>query len=242
MDQTSEDQIQKRSFNKTKFLIRTLQLVLSVSVFSIFFWYSSGFSIHPQSFNAYFSTCLFSMFTHTLERKYMFLICNGILAFLAKTSLMTTSSPPISEDSNFDLQVQPSNTKAPVSDMVLVPLGNFESPEDVPLMVEKQVKWQEQEEYYYEQVSVSSEAEGQEEDTLYPQNEEGVKEIGDEEGGGTESEVIEVEQNDEEAAETTMTTNEELVNTDELNRKFEEFIRKMKEEMRIEAQRPLIAV
>jgi hypothetical protein len=35
---------------------------------------------------------------------------------------------------------------------------------------------------------------------------------------------------------------DELANTEELNRKFEEFIRKMKEEMRIEAQTHLIAV
>ena len=39
-----------------------------------------------------------------------------------------------------------------------------------------------------------------------------------------------------------METNEELANTDELNRKIEEFIRKMKEEMRIEAQKQPIAV
>ncbi|KAJ1400352.1 hypothetical protein SESBI_29559 [Sesbania bispinosa] len=47
---------------------------------------------------------------------------------------------------------------------------------------------------------------------------------------------------DDELADTTTATNEELANTDELNRKFEEFIRKMKEEMRIQAQRQTIAV
>ncbi|KAJ6756780.1 TRANSMEMBRANE PROTEIN [Salix purpurea] len=35
---------------------------------------------------------------------------------------------------------------------------------------------------------------------------------------------------------------EELTSTEELNRRFEEFIRKMKEEIRIEAQQQLIAV
>ncbi|XP_061344304.1 uncharacterized protein LOC133290254 [Gastrolobium bilobum] len=221
----SEDHIQKK-FDKNRFLKRTLQFVFSVSVFSMFVWYSSGFSIHPQSFNACFSTCLFSMLAHTLERKYMFLFCNGILAFLAKTSLMT-SSPPISD-----------------FEMVVVPLGSFESQENnVPLMVEEQVKWQEE---YYEEVSEAEEE--QEEGTLfnktegrdneaYVAEEEEVKD----EKGGTESGVLKDAQDDE-GEETTMTTNEELANTDELNRKFEEFIRKMKEEIRIEAQRHLIAV
>lgn len=36
--------------------------------------------------------------------------------------------------------------------------------------------------------------------------------------------------------------NEELASTEELNRRIEEFIRKMKEEIRIEAQQQLIAV
>ncbi|RYR15827.1 hypothetical protein Ahy_B04g072770 [Arachis hypogaea] len=45
------------------------------------------FSILPQSLNAYFSTFLFSMLTRTLQRKYMFLLCNAILDFLTSKSL-----------------------------------------------------------------------------------------------------------------------------------------------------------
>ncbi|KAJ4704086.1 Transmembrane protein [Melia azedarach] len=65
-------------FNKNHFLNRTFQLVLSVSIFSLILCYSSGFSFFPaHSFNVYFSTFLFSFFTRSLERKYMFLICNA---------------------------------------------------------------------------------------------------------------------------------------------------------------------
>ncbi|KAK2359121.1 hypothetical protein QL285_096234 [Trifolium repens] len=72
-----------------------MQLFFSVSVFAMFVFYSCGFCyVYPldQSIlNAYFSTTwLLSM----LERKYMFLICNILIAFLAKTSC-STSSPDL---------------------------------------------------------------------------------------------------------------------------------------------------
>ncbi|XP_020221776.1 uncharacterized protein LOC109804372 [Cajanus cajan] len=233
MDQNqNEGQVlMKVIINNKHFLNRTLQFVLSVSVFCVFVWYSSGFSIHPQSFSAYFSTCLLSMFTHTLERKIMFLICNGILAFVAKTSLMKNSS----DSDDFDDQFQPSNilseTNSRVSDMVVVPLvESFESPENVPLIEEYNEEDSEGDEDQ-EEGTLCSKTEGSESEGYVSQE---MKE------GELESEVEEAEYD--EHGETTMTTNEELVNTEELNRKFEEFIRKMKEEIRIEAQRQLIAV
>ncbi|XLT91164.1 hypothetical protein HN873_012839, partial [Arachis hypogaea] len=50
-------------------------------------------------------------------------------------------------------------------------------------------------------------------------------------GINSEEEVVEVELED-------ATREEELANADELNRKFEKFIRKTKEEIKIEAQTP----
>ncbi|KEH36970.1 hypothetical protein MtrunA17_Chr2g0290381 [Medicago truncatula] len=218
------DQVEKR-LNKKKFLKRTLKYVFSISAFSIFLcYYSSDFFIHSQTFNAnFFCTCLFTIFTHTLERKYMFLICNGILAFLAKNLFIITTT---SSDYDFD-QFHASD------DMVVAPLASFESLEEVSLMAEEL-----EEEYYEKQVS---EAEEHKEDTLNIQNE-GIDE---EEVTETEVDANVLAQDyadDDEVDETTLTTNEELANTEELNRKFEEFIRKMKEEMRIEAQTHLIAV
>ncbi|RDX71991.1 hypothetical protein CR513_48582, partial [Mucuna pruriens] len=184
MDKKYEGHDIKKKFNE--FLKRSVQFVFSVCVFCFFAWYSSGFSIVPQSFNAFFSTWLFSMFTRTLERKYMFLICNVILALLA-------TSP-------FDIEFQASTIA-----------------ENPPLMVEEHKRQEE----YSEQVSEA---------------EDGTIMLFTEEGGTGSSGVTEA-QDYEQVADTTTETKEELENTDEVNRKFEEFIRKMKEKMRIEAQR-----
>ncbi|TKY53934.1 hypothetical protein E2542_SST18340 [Spatholobus suberectus] len=231
MDKKYQGDIKKKF---SKFLKRTLQFVFSISVFSLFVWYSSGFSILLQCFSAYFSTCLFSMLTRTLERKYMFLICNGILALLAM--------------SPFDVQFQAStNTKAQVSEEAGFPPGAFRLLENTPLMVEEeeiaQVQAKRQEEYS-EQVSEVDHGT----DTLFIETEGRVSEasIAEEDVAGkdeTGSSGVMVAQDDELVTGTTMETNEEPANTDELNRKIEESIRKMKEEMRInEAQRQPIAV
>ncbi|KAK7348355.1 hypothetical protein VNO80_22908 [Phaseolus coccineus] len=160
-----------------RLLKTSLQFVLSVSVFSFFLCYSSGFSI--------------LLLTRTLQRKYMFIICNAILALLAI---------------HVEFQASTSATKAQVSEEAV---GAF-------LTIE------EQEFAYSEQVSAA------ELDTDAVFIAEG--------GTGNSSEVM-VAKDDELAADTTVETNEdEVPNTDELNRKFEEFIRKMKEEMRIEAE------
>ncbi|GAU38964.1 hypothetical protein TSUD_378400 [Trifolium subterraneum] len=138
----------------------------------------------------------------------MFLICNGILAILAKNLLFI---PTTSSDAHFN-QLHASD------DMIVAPFASYQSLEEVSLMDEEQ-----EDEYYEEKVSEAEEHEEHEEDTF-------------------KKEVNVLAQDEYEDEETTLTTNEELVNTEELNRKFEEFIRKMKEEMRIEAQTHLIAV
>ncbi|KAL5097531.1 hypothetical protein RYX36_001858 [Vicia faba] len=115
------------------------------------------------------------------------------------------------------------------SDFESLPILSFESLEEAGDVVAD-------EEYYEEKVE---EIEEHKEGTLYIQNE-GIEEE------GTESEdvanMLAQDDNDDEGEETILTTNEELVDTEELNKKFEEFIRKMKEEMKIEAQTHLIVV
>ncbi|KAH1208729.1 hypothetical protein GmHk_15G043468 [Glycine max] len=157
----------------------------------------------------------------------MFQICNGILEFVAKTSLMISSY----SDSFDHLQNLFETKPTIVSNMDVVHLGSFESPENVPLGVEEQVKLQEE---YNEEVS--EEGEYQEEAILCSTKTEGKES----EAHITEEE--EIEEEDEEGETKTITTNEDLVNTNDLTKKFEEFIRKMKEEIRIEAQRQLIVV
>jgi hypothetical protein len=145
----------------------------------------------------------------------MFLICNGILAFLAKNLLFI---PTTSSEAHFD------QLHASSDDMIVAPFASYQSLEEVSLMAEEQ-----EDEYYEEKVL---EDEEHKEYTLNEACIEKEKELS----------VLAQDEYEDEVEETTLTTNEELANTEELNRKFEEFIRKMKEEMRIEAQTHLIAV
>ncbi|CAJ1941495.1 unnamed protein product [Sphenostylis stenocarpa] len=223
MDNKYQGDIKKKL--NYKLLKRTMHFVLSLSVFSFFVWYSSGFSIVPQCFNAYFSTCLFSMLTRTFQRKYMFIICNAILALLA-------ISPS-------HIEFQASTTKAQVSEE---PVRAFRFVENAPLVIEEEeMEEAKRQEEYSEQVSEDE----PDTDTLFIAEEDvvGKDEEAEEEGGTGDASEVMVAKDDKLVAATTKETNEDqLANTDELNRKFEEFIRKMKEEMRIEAQRQPIEV
>ncbi|KAK4259132.1 hypothetical protein QN277_005499 [Acacia crassicarpa] len=204
---------------------RILKFVFSVSVFSFLLWYSFGCSIlpHEESINAFFSTFIFSIFSHILQRKYMFLICNAILAFLAKTSLSMSDS--YDED---------------LHDHVEFP---HQSENAIPVSVEASssiMADQQQQETDNKEV-VSEEADDDEEAEEEEEEEEAftVKKEAD----STNKVMVGTQDGGEEEEEETMGgENEELSNADELNRKFEEFIRKMKEEIRIEAQSQLIAV
>ena len=202
---TSRALVRKRHFAN----VILLSFCHALFVFSYFSFYVH--SDQNESFNVYSSTCLLSMLTHTLERKYMFLICNLILAFLATT----TSS---SSDSVYSQYSQPSNddlsysTNKPDPDLV----ADIQEECDEVVVVQVMKK----EEEIYEQVS-----------------EEGR----DDEAPIEEEEEVEEGMDDIDELVTTLATKEEEeeeelgdINTEELNRKFEEFIRKMKEEIRIE--------
>ncbi|KAJ7946427.1 Transmembrane protein, partial [Quillaja saponaria] len=185
-------------------LKRTLQFVISIFVFSLLLWYSSGFSFFPYSFNFYFfSTTIFSVFTNTFQRKYMFLICNAILVFLAKTSVCS----------------------ATFGSQKIVPMENIVSPENVPSIAE------EEEEEKLEQQQEAKHEEKQDGTSCMETEERGNEAPTVEEDGAL------AKQGQEDEVGTEISGSEELANADELNRKFEEFIRKMKEEIRIEAQR-----
>ncbi|CAJ2649403.1 unnamed protein product [Trifolium pratense] len=176
----------------SKYIIlkRSMQLIFSVSIFGLFVFYSCGFCyVYPldQSIlNDYFSTTwLLSM----LERKYMFLICNILIVFLAKTS--STSSLDHSEYSQYS---KPSISAKDHHELV-VDIDQEEHDEELVVNVMKK-----KEEFY----GRSSENE------FAPIEEE--KEVEDDD------------------------IDEIFTDLEELNRKFDEFIRKMKEEIRIQPQ------
>ncbi|KAL9455562.1 hypothetical protein AB3S75_004892 [Citrus x aurantiifolia] len=224
MDENKELELQafdehSLKLNKSRFVKRTVQLVVSVSIFSLILCYSAGF---PQSSNVYFSTFLFSFFTHTLERKYVFLICNGILALLAKISLVScsTSTPASAYVAGDDSQ------RLSASDLLREVEASVDVNNELPpaangaLVAEQE---QEESELFAEEV---------------------IREKQKEQVQVTEGTQVSVPE-DEEAAVAEEEAKAQAVNeptTDELNKKIEEFIRKMKEEIRIEAQQQLIAV
>ncbi|KAL9335900.1 hypothetical protein Peur_070388 [Populus x canadensis] len=199
------------------FLRRTLQFLISVSLFSLFLCFSSGFSLFPKPLILYINTGVFSFLSHYLERKYMFLICNGILAILAKSSVSSSKIPASDDQSNLGDERQLSSAptlssakaEATVDDQE-VQVASVEPLEDIVLATEEEEEEEEEEETTSSQALITEEEEYIEEkrECLVKQEEEG---------------------------------NEELASTEELNRRIEEFIRKMKEEIRIEAQQQLIA-
>lgn len=161
-----------------KWTKKKLQFIAVVSFFAFFsflFSYYSGFS----TYNLQFSTLIF----HAIDRKYVFLTCNGILALLLN---------------NFSF-------------------GGF-------------IKCAEDGEMPAAAVSVE-------------ENEYGYG-AGDHEMKAAEDGLESEEEEDEEITENTTVeeVNDGSVSTEELNQKFEEFIRKMKEEIRVEAQQHLLTV
>ncbi|KAF9664380.1 hypothetical protein SADUNF_Sadunf16G0012600 [Salix dunnii] len=183
-------------------VLRILRFLIPVSLFSLFLCFSSGFPLFPKPMIFYINTGVFSFFSHYLERKYMFLICNGILAILAKSSV--SSSEPT---------LYSAKAEATVDDQE-VHVASVEPLKDIVLATEE-----EEEETASSQALISEEEEYMEDNTECMVKQEEEEEEEEEEEG-----------------------NEELTSTEELNRRFEEFIRKMKEEIRIEAQQQLIAV
>ncbi|KAE8702041.1 hypothetical protein F3Y22_tig00110503pilonHSYRG00632 [Hibiscus syriacus] len=190
------------------------QLVLSVSVFSLLFSRSYWLSLLHYCFTLNLHDTLpFQLFSHNIDKNCMFLLCNGLLVFLAKFSGFIGSS----EHDNFRILDHDNNDDG---DQCCT------SFEDVPrfnqsIALENKAPLLQKDEALRNGTSME---ETHEED----QEKDGEKwglDILMENG-------IFVEDED----------SKESSTDDELNKRFDEFIRKMKEELRIEAQRQLVMV
>ncbi|KAL0398889.1 UNVERIFIED_CONTAM: hypothetical protein Sradi_2232200 [Sesamum radiatum] len=209
-----------------QFMKKTLQFLVLVSFFSCLYSYFSGFPFF-FSYNLQFSTLVFPLLAQALDRKYMFLICNGILAVLAKNLRLSSSSLNMksAEDSVKEItQLPPIKEETTVEENV-ASVECAETPHDVAVADEKQTQ-QEQEQGYgdfrKDGIILESEEWEDEEDE---DDEDGLEASRVAEGTSATEQVIDAS-----------------VSTEELNKKFEEFIRKMKEEIRVEAQQQLITV
>ncbi|KAK6133260.1 hypothetical protein DH2020_033021 [Rehmannia glutinosa] len=185
----------------------------------------------------------------------MFLICNGILAFVAKSSKLTTSSgfeimKNITEEDHHDHVKQ-----IPEMPLLLKEAENAASMElyvDSPLNIveENQMSLQQQEQEFAgfqktreDEKTVGSPILNVEEKqmSLEQQQEQEFAGFQKRENEKTSTgEIIfdwEDEDEEEEELEEEAINGDAQVSTEELNKKFEEFIRRMKEEIRIEARR-----
>ncbi|XP_058218213.1 uncharacterized protein LOC131329152 [Rhododendron vialii] len=173
MDQIQQNNIQilGQLITQFQFPKKPIQILLSISAFSILLSLSPFFPLFSSCIAAFSSR----IFTYTTDRNYIFLFCNGLLAFLIKNSSAVDADQDHRKSAH----------------------------EKTELVREEVVEFKEEK--------------GKENNTLTSQdeNEEEVEEFIDEE--------------EEEEG-------EELMSAEELNKKCEEFIRKMREGIKIEAQ------
>lgn len=235
-------------------LKKITQLLLSVSVFSLLL---SHHSLGPSLLHSlcfYLSTVPVQLFTHTLDKNCIFLLCNGLLVFVAKYSGFITSSsttPAADGRQSFSKYEDP----APESKM----------PEDGSGLVESIAPQEDIAVRKEDEFMISGGSHGRTEDReieeLIGEDEDGNDGgKGDGEPGflitwkegdhGSELSFQEHEEgellNDDDQEFHTATQEDQAGYYDDgegngvlihdLNKKFEEFIRKTKEEIRIEAQ------
>lgn len=180
--------------HKSFFIKMATKFLLPVSIFSIVVSYSSLISAALKLFSGY-----------SIDKNYMFLLCNGILVFIVKNSGVINKSP---EEKEADLVNAKNAIKEKQSEQQVVKL----SEEKVDMEVE--------------------EAQPEKRSCVVVADENVVP-------------VAQVDGDEEEAQEQEceiLITDEDreggigLLTTEELNKKCDEFIRKMKEGIKLEAQ------
>ncbi|CAO2833664.1 unnamed protein product [Amaranthus hypochondriacus] len=226
-----------------QFLKKLLQFVISFSMLCFLFLHPSWLHLF-HTFISYFSTFSSQLISLATDKNYIFLLCNGILVFIAKYSSHTidTRLPLLPETSpNDDLSVKAyqqsmqSSTKTVVLEEVATNNKNENRLLANAVIAEDTVE----EKYVVYQITngvVKEDVINDDEDAEY------IKKKSD---NWFHEELQEEEEDDEKEDEEQEQEEEEAISkmsTEELNRKFDDFIRKMKEELRIEAQQQLIVV
>ncbi|CAH8381546.1 unnamed protein product [Eruca vesicaria subsp. sativa] len=175
-------------------------------------WVSSLLITH----NFYLFRFTIQLVTHAVDKNYMFLLCNGLLVLVVKC---ISTSKPLDDgrsktNKTFDYR-------------------DFESYDAILELEYHYIHERESESFLADEISTKDQEtkeEKEEKETKEDQETEEEKEEYDE--PLTDNGDLEEEEED----------NVGVVTEEEMNKKFDEFIRKMKEELRIEAKRQLIAV
>lgn len=180
--------------HKSFFIKMATKFLLPVSIFSIVVSYSSLISAALKLFSGY-----------SIDKNYMFLLCNGILVFIVKNSGVINKSP---EEKETDLVNAKNAIKEKQSEQQVVKL----SEEKVDMEVaEAQPEKRSCVVVADENVVPVAQVDGDEEEAQEQECEILITDEDQEGGIG-------------------------LLTTDELNKKCDEFIRKMKEGIKFEAQ------
>lgn len=240
------------------YLVKLTQLLVSVSVCS-FIFSPSSLLVFLHYFKFYFSTFPFQLYTHNIDKNSMFLLCNGILVFVGITKSLSGSS--CCDDNKPSTYVKDDGSQSRFSvieanELMLEIVETEEQtsdPDEQNTVVEQVIEIENcaEEEVQENIEKIVLVDEGQEKGSSLVLKEEEKEEldeetelldVGDEEEDkGSETDYILIEESIEEEEED---VEEEscMLSTEELNKKFEDFIRKMKEDLRIEAQRQLVMV
>ncbi|KAF2580934.1 hypothetical protein F2Q68_00003499 [Brassica cretica] len=179
------------------------KIIALASIFSLVLSYSSLVSSLQQSLH------LLSMYISLVDKKYMFLLCNGIVGFIMgnfKTLLHGTAMNIVEETEELRIN----HTRK--SEMKNV----------VALLGEQRVSKKEEEK-----------EEGEERVDLL--REEEVIMVFEDDNGGKDLTVITIDEHDDDDDE----INDNLLSSEDLNKKCEEFIRKMKAGIRSESRKLL---
>lgn len=241
--------------------------LLSISVFSFIFSTSSSSN---SWFKFYFSSLPLQLVSHTLDKSWIFLIANGILVVIANTSTnMTTHYSPSRSDLNDmlhskiddSLNSPPAVFQPHIKNDVSLEVEELEEAKENPSIPEEEEEKRclilaEEEESHTQELQITDIL-PEEEDVLENSTEKKlmvIKEedyvVEDESEDPEKYSIIEDEDYDEKQLYEEEDEEEEegyssmdKLSTEELNKKFEDFIRKMKEELRIEAkQQQLVLV
>ncbi|XP_028752942.1 cilia- and flagella-associated protein 251-like [Neltuma alba] len=175
---------------------------------------SSSSSSLLHYFNLYFSSLPSQILSHTIDKNCMFLLCNGLLVFVSITKSLSKSDPR-----DHDRPVDDDNNDQP--------LERSSSIEDTSEQVEaKELNIQ------VRTTEIEAEMEEEEDEEESKESEVLGLDLKKEEEEWWENEEILVEENVEEE--------DWGLSTEQMNKKFEDFIRRMREDLRLEAKRQIV--
>ncbi|CAF1705901.1 uncharacterized protein LOC125583693 [Brassica napus] len=224
----TEFQKQERGVKKMKIVAKIIALA---SIFSLVLSYSSLVSSLQQSLH------LLSMYINLVDKKYMFLLCNGIVGFIMgnfKTLLHGTAMNIVEETEELRINhTRKSEMKNVVALLGEQRVSKKEEGEVVALLGVQRVSKGEGVVALNGELCVSKEEEDGEERVDLLREEEVIM-VFEDDNGGKDLTVITIDEHDDDDE-----INDNLLSSEDLNKKCEEFIRKMKAGIRSESRKLL---